>query len=439
MAGSDHIIEHILEHLRSVENVEALAIFTERMVEQLLRRDGDAALRDRTRERVRDFFLSPAGQNITEETRNFSVEVVSIIMEIRKQRGAPPLTLEEIDAIYASLEDDPTAAQRGQATEPTRIVIIPPPAPECRETFEEVFAAALCYKVGQTLTFFQRWNPRVFRRIQTPFLLSTAFSPAINLVIEEKVAPWMLDSSRVVRQIASLHRWRDIDSMAFWRLVERGDHQEAISKAWHLAWDRFRPQRVIQKKGPVEKTVLRAGPDLKWLREVLVSEKYALPEIRSREIDLLASFLEPDADRQSLEWVWTRLRQLYEQELDRRFYQDQARAGALRDSLLQCFQPFSTRTAEFLALLCYRNFPYMSLSFLETFTYNHGSNEAARQKAIPILMWYLGLPEVHFAMQADERWILGRAARDEVRLREARDQEERQRLAEMNAVVWSTR
>jgi hypothetical protein len=436
MAGTEQIIEHILVYLRSVETAQALAGFTEKLVEQLLRRDGDTVLRERTLERVRAFFASSVGQTLAEETRNFSVEVVSIIMEIRRQRGAPHFTTEEIDGIYSSLEADSNAPRRGQASEPTRIVIIPSPAPESRETFEEVFAAALCYKVGRTLTFFQRWNPRVFRRMQTPFLLSTAFSPNFNRVIEEKIAPWMLESSRTVRQIASLHRWRDIDSMAFWRLVERGDHQEAISKAWHLAWDRFRPQKVTQK----EKTVLRAGPDLRWLREVLTCEKYAIPEIRSREIDLLASFLEPDAERDELEHAWTRLRQLYEQELDRRFYQDKARAGALRDSLLECFLPFSTRTAEFLALLCYRNFPYMSLSFLETFTYNHGSNEAARRKAIPYLMWYLGLPEAAFALLADDRWIAETAIRDETRLREEAEAEEKRRLAEMGTVVvWGTR
>ena len=164
-----------------------------------------------------------------------------------------------------------------------------------------------------------------------------------------------------------------------------------------------------------------------------------MPEIRSREIDLFASFIEPDATRESLEWSWTRLRQLYEQELDRRFYQDKARTGALRDSLLECFLPFTPRTAEFLSLLCYRNFPYLTLAFLEGFTHNHGSNEAARHKAIPFLMWYLSLPEAAFALEADDRWIQEVTVRDETRVREEAEREEQQRLEEMNAVVWSSR
>jgi len=278
----------------------------------------------------------------------------------------------------------------------------------------------------------------VFRRIQTPFLLSTSFGAALDRVIEEKIVPIMLES-RTIRHIGTLYRWAETDSASFWELAKKGDHLKAITKEWHAAWDRFRPQRVKQKRGLEEKTVLRAGPELRWLREALASDKFALPEIRSREIDLLSSFIEPDATRESLEWAWTRLRQLYEQELDRRFYQDKARAGALRDSLLECFLPFTPRTAEFLSLLCYRNFPYLTLSFLEAFTHNHGSNEEARRKAIPFLMWYLSLPEAAQALEQDERWIQETTARDETRLREEAEREERQRLEEMNAVVWSSR
>jgi hypothetical protein len=438
MTGNDHIIEQIVGHLRTVESPAALAAFTEKMVGQLLRRDEDEALRKKTLERVLTFFGSPAGQVLSDETRNFAVEVVSIIMQIRHQRGMPLMTAEEIDGIYASLEEDPGAPIRGQAAEPTRIVIIPPHSPETYDSFEKLFTAALRYKVSQTVTFFQRWNPRVFRRIQTPFLLSTAFGAVLDRVIAEKIVPIMLES-RTIRHIGTLYRWAETDSVAFWKLAEQGDHLKAIRKEWHVAWDRFRPLKVKQKQGLEEKTVLRAGPELRWLREALASDKYALPEIRSREIDLIASFIEPDATRESLEWTWTRLRQLYEQELDRRFYQDKARTGALRDSLLECFLPFSPRTAEFLSLLCYRNFPYLTLSFLEAFTHNHGSNDAARHKNIPFLMWYLSLPEAAFALEADERWIQETTVRDETRVREEAEREEQQRLEEMNAVVWSSR
>lgn len=438
MSGNDHILEQIIGHLRTVENPAALADFTEKMVGQLLRRDEDEALRKKTLERVLAFFGSPAGKILSDETRNFAVEVVAIIMEIRRQRGMPTMTSEEIDGIYASLAADPGAPIRGQAAEPTRIVIVPPHSPETHPNFEKIFGAALRYKVSLTATFFQRWNPRVFRRISTPFLLSTNFGGALDKVIEEKIVPIMLES-RTIRHLGTLHRWSETDSVGFWKLAEEGDHLKAIRKEWQVAWDRFRPTKVTQKKGLEEKTVLRAGPDLRWLRETLQSDKYALPEIRSREIDLIASFIEPDATREMLEWAWTRLRQLYEQELDRRFYQDKARTGALRDSLLECFMPFSPRTAEFLALLCYRNFPYLTLSFVEAFTHNHGSNEKERIKNIPFLMWYLRLPEAAFAQEVDDRWIAETTVRDETKVREEAEREEQQRLEGMNAVVWSSR
>lgn len=432
MAGIDEqVLEHIAGHLQAVDSVEVLAVFTQRMVEQLLRRDEDVPLRDKTLARVQAFFDSPLAQTLTEDVRNFAVEAISIIIELRRARGVIQLLPDEIDGIYASLEEDNLSPVRGQATEPTRIILVPPPSAETHPEFEALFTAALRYRVGLAITFFQRWNPRVFRRVPTPFLLSTAFGANLDRVIEQKIVPAMLQS-RTVRHIGTLYRWAEIDSIKFWEVATEGGHMAAIKKAWELAWDEFRPTRV--KQG--DKTVLRAGAELRALREMLSSDKYALPEIRSREIDLFTSFIEPDATRQSLEHAWTRLRQLYEQELDRRFYQDKARTGALRDSLLECFLPFSARTAEFLSLLCYRNFPYLTMAFLLAFTHNHGSTEDARRKNIPFLMWFLDLPGAAESLEADDRWIAEKAARDETFMREQEEQEEQQRLAGMNAVVW---
>lgn len=432
MAGIDEqVLEHIAGHLQAVDSVEVLAVFTKRMVEQLLRRDEDVPLRDKTLARVQAFFDSPLAQTLTEDVRNFAVEAISIIIELRRARGVIQLLPDEIDGIYASLEEDNLSPVRGQATEPTRIILVPPPSAETHPEFEALFTAALRYRVGLAITFFQRWNPRVFRRVPTPFLLSTAFGANLDRVIEQKIVPAMLQS-RTVRHIGTLYRWAEIDSIKFWEVATEGGHMAAIKKAWELAWDEFRPTRV--KQG--DKTVLRAGAELRALREMLSSDKYALPEIRSREIDLFTSFIEPDATRQSLEHAWTRLRQLYEQELDRRFYQDKARTGALRDSLLECFLPFSARTAEFLSLLCYRNFPYLTMAFLLAFTHNHGSTEDARRKNIPFLMWFLDLPGAAESLEADDRWIAEKAARDETFMREQEEQEEQQRLAGMNAVVW---
>jgi hypothetical protein len=436
MGGNDgRELERIAGHIRSAESLNILADFTRRTIGLLLRRDGDVPLRDKTLARLDAFFATPLAAELTDEVRNFALEAVSIIIEMRRRRGVPQLTAQDIDGIYASLGQDDGAPVRGQATEPTRIIMVAPPAAETYPDFDRLFAAALRYKVGLTLTFFQRWNPRVIRHVPTPFLLSTAFGANFDRVIEEKIAPAMLQS-RTIRHIGTLYRWAEIDSVTFWKVAAEGGHFDAITRAWHAAWDDYRPVRVQQKTAAGEKTVLRAGPALRALREILDSEKYALPEIRSREIDLLASFIEPDAPRDRLEQVWTRLRQIYEQELDRRFYQDKARVGALRDSLLECFLPFSARTAEFLSQLCYRNFPYLTMAFLVAFSRNHGTTDPERRKNIPFLMWFLGLPGADQALEEDNRWIADRAARDEIRLRETAEQEDQQRLTEMKAVVW---
>jgi hypothetical protein len=76
------------------------------------------------------------------------------------------------------------------------------------------------------------------------------------------------------------------------------------------------------------------------------------------------------------------------------------------------------------------------MAFLLTFTTNHGSNEQARRQNIPFLMWFLDLPGAAESLEVDDRWIAEKTARDETRLREAAKQEEQQRLAGMNAVVW---
>jgi hypothetical protein len=77
------------------------------------------------------------------------------------------------------------------------------------------------------------------------------------------------------------------------------------------------------------------------------------------------------------------------------------------------------------------------LDFLEAFTHNHGSNDEARRKQVPFLMWYLSLPEADAAREADQRWIADATERDELRVKTAEEEGERQRIASMGAVIWS--
>jgi hypothetical protein len=270
-----------------------------------------------------------------------------------------------------------------------------------------------------------------------PFLLAVPFGACLDRVINELIAPAML-ATRLIRQINTGYSWKDVDSAAFWKIVEDNGHMAAIRKAWQTTWDGFRPQRIACETDKGPQTALRITPQLKTLRGYFRSDDFVVPDIRSREIDLLASLIDPDYERAPLERVWTKLRQVYEQEMDRRVYQDQARTGALRDSLLACFAPFSNPTAEFLAMLCYWNFPYLSLSFLTAFTRNHGSNRATRQRRIPYLMWYLDLPQAEQALAADEARIAQAIARELAQTRTECEQVQAARDAELGKMgtVW---
>ncbi|MBF0335266.1 MAG: 2,3-bisphosphoglycerate-dependent phosphoglycerate mutase, partial [Alphaproteobacteria bacterium] len=123
-------------------------------------------------------------------------------------------------------------------------------------------------------------------------------------------------------------------------------------------------------------------PELVEMREVLASPDYDIPAVKNEQIELFRALL-TDFDRIDMENAWTKLRQTYEQEMDQRIYQEKARDGALRDSLLKCFDDFPDRLSEFLALLCYFTLPKLSISFLMKFTHNKGTNDDERNRKIP--------------------------------------------------------
>ena len=268
-----------------------------------------------------------------------------------------------------------------------------------------------------------------------PFLLSVPFGRKMDGVIEEIITPAML-TSRTVRNIGSRHNWAEIDSAAFWELAEANGYMETLRLAWQRAWDTLRPQASERAAEGGHHMVRKVTPALKDLRTRLTGEEFALPKIGNREIDLLASFLDPEYARTPLENAWTKLRQTYEQELDRRVYQDQARSGALRDSLLACFKPFTNPTAEFLAMLSYWNFPMLSLGFLTAFTHNHGSNRAARERRIPYLIWYLDLPQAETALAEDEARIAQANEKAERQKKQEREREEQERKSKETGSAW---
>ncbi|HVI51044.1 MAG TPA: hypothetical protein VM661_07540 [Candidatus Sulfotelmatobacter sp.] len=448
---ADRIFGQARQFLDSVQNLRELHVITVRMVNELLQRQTDQELRDKTLAHVDKFYRLTAGKTAIAEARAFSLEVIALIIRVRRKRDEAQAAKEEINGYLEEQQvalpagDDPTpetsddAANTGEpAAAPTSIIIVPPPKAETHQDFDRLLPAALRYRIGSITTYFQRWNPRVNRTMPLPFLLAVPFGQRLDQLIEEVIAPAM-GASRSVRTLATLYNWSQIDSAAFWELAETNGHMESLRQAWQNAWNGLRPQATLRAEEGGSKMVRQITPALRDLRQRLAGGEYAIPRISNREIDLLASFLDPEYARVPLENAWTKLRQTYEQELDRRVYQDQARSGALRDSLLACFLPFTNPTAEFLAMLSYWNFPFLSVSFLTAFTHNHGSNKQTRERRIPYLMWYLDLPEAQTALAHDEARIAQaneRAAQFKEGERERERLEQDQRDQNRNAAVW---
>jgi len=254
-------------------------------------------------------------------------------------------------------------------------------------------------------------------------------------VVTTYVLPQLM-RSRALRILEAKHPWTTIDTDAFWDTIERDGTRATLMSAWHDAWTTFRQRRVLVKQGRSDpgREVLRAVPELQDIRGLLASDDYLIPRVSNRELDLFASLLDPEYDRAVLENAWTRLRQLYEQEMDRRVYQDKARYGAFRDSLLRCFDDLPDRTAEFLAVLSYYSFPRLTLTFLEDFTRNKGSNVEERRLRIPYLLWFLEHEQV------PQIKALERQREDEEAQRIAAELAERKALEQARetdgAVVW---
>ena len=289
------------------------------------------------------------------------------------------------------------------AVDPTAIVAAAPPPPQSFDGFTALFPAAIRFRIERVTSFFQRYNPSLARDLARPFLLSRQFSDRLGAVVTGIIVPRMV-ASRSISVLETSRKWAGVDVARFWEIIDGNDRlKRGIVASWAAAWDDCRQRKVVREEGGVRKTVLVASPLLQQVRDGVAPEdgEYLVPVIRNGEIDLFASMLY-DFDLDRLEYTWTRLRQLYEQELDRRAYQDKARTGAFRDSILNAFEMVPDRSGDFLALLCYFCFPNIDLAFLDRFTHNKGSTVDERRQRIPYLMQFLAGPGVEGARRLEE-------------------------------------
>ncbi len=311
--------------------------------------------------------------------RRFSVETLRAVAEKQRILLARSSTLEGV-------------------VEATTINEVGAPSYPARDSFEEIFADAICWRPRSILSFFHRRNPACKRTLIPPFTLSQDFSAKLEAVIRAHIVPAMM-KGRTVALIGSSWKWKPGTSTAvdLWSFIENDPTSaERIRQSWNGAWEALYQRKVTKQVGGENKAVLVASNELQALRPLLQSDAYDLPTVRNRELDLFRSLLF-EYDTMMLERSWQKIRQIYEQEMDRRSYQDQAREGALRDSLLEVFDRLSDQAGELLVILAYYSLPNIDLVFLEKFTHNKGRNQADREARVPYLMHFLaqgGVAEV---------------------------------------------
>lgn len=399
----DALFQHYAREFEGAPDVATLRRAVARMIGELMRRQNELEFKLRAAKLVGNYFdVLSHDHDALRKLRHFAVRVVRTLLVIRarvalaRAAGAE----EQMTAFGRRLSDlpGPDVVER-----PTPIVVIWPPPPSTHPGFEQVFAAAVKRRLRLITTFFQRHNPEAERNVPQPFLQSPRFGAALEEVVDRFILPSMM-RSRGVRTLQLRQHWHDIDEEAFWRLMEQDISKQIILAAWETAWHVYRQEVVFLRDAEALgwKAIYKATPEFEAMEKALVRPDYFIPQLTNREIDLFTSLLEPVYGRPALENAWTRLRQFYEQELDRRSYQEQARDGALRDTLLDCFNFFPDRIGELLALLCYFNFPRLTITYLEAFTRTKGKSLEERQRRIPYLMLFLDDEQVKHAKLVEE-------------------------------------
>lgn len=431
-------------------DIAGLLTLVDGIVCQLFKRETDATNREQSLLAVTSYFYGirdtkgMAEADKLAKLRKFSKEMLQIVLSQRQKVAAP---VPEAAAVAGTgrRADDRQQALREAAVEvatdlldtrkgvddvekPTAIQVLAPIAPAKFDNFRDLFTAALQHRLSGVTRFFQRQNREFTRELVKPFLLTEEFEAKFMTVIAQIIVPKMYAASRSIAMLETSQNWAKVNSATFWGVVDGNEKtRNSIQSAWEEAWSSCKQRETLKKDADGQtRRVLTALPELKEIRRILAPDSplsYDMPPVRNAEIELFISMLY-DFDMYRLDYCFNKLRQLYEQELDRRWYQDKARQGALRDSLLDAIEAFPDRTGDFLALLCYYCFPNTDIFFLEKFTHNKGANHAQRVERLPYLMRFLSgdmVPEVR------QREMQEKRAREEAAKQEAARQRELER------------
>ncbi len=365
---------------------KALLEMTEKLVSVYLQSPNDAEVLGQTLLQVRGFF-GKSGLSM-DILRQFSVQVIRVVLRSRPT--------EYYDAMLNVTPPDEGAPKYSTETHqaPTELILVPPPQAVTCQTFQDLVAEALCYRLRQITTFFQRRNPLVARGVRAPYLLSPAFEPRLCAVVRDSIAPMMFQQ-KFLNGMAATRPWRQISSADLWRRPDLHADLEKILKAWNAVWKKlYRAEHASQypldqRLSPSELHALtRDQQTLGELQHLLSGPEYVLPKLSMGQIKIFQA-LPTQFDRPVMEQVWKGLRQTYEQELDRRAYQEKARHGALRDAYLTALDVCGPALGEMLILLSFYSFPRLSLFWLEQFSHNLGSHRDERMHHVPQLIRFL--------------------------------------------------
>ncbi len=428
---------------------DALHRRTARIVQLLLSSEQDESYRAKTLTQIDNFFkLMGANPGAQPTLRDFAKKLIHMLLArvvVEPNAVAEAETEAEAEAeAEAKAPDEVECDDDGLPLDrPTDVVVVPAPQPKDRcDDFRELLAEAIWMRVSAVITFFQRHNPRLDRQPLRLFIFSPDFGARFEQVIRKAIIPAMM-KSRPVNVFGEKRTWSTVAPSEFWTLLSR-DEDNLFRAVWLNSWTTAIEQATAS---PRQQAAKSAGGDSrkttgktstknlgKWLASHPDDQiPYLLPPLSGDLASLFASLLY-DLERNTLEVQWTPLRQLYEQELDRRIYQDRARYGAFRDRLLEILERLPPRLGELMAVLCYYNFRRMSLTFLRDFVRNKGVNQFEWRDSMPLLMFFLDQPDI------DEIESAERAA--EERRLEIAEERRRQRIAEEaaampdNAVLW---
>lgn len=270
------------------------------------------------------------------------------------------------------------------------------------DNFDEWYCAAIIGRVNRVLAFFQRNNPEIKHELPPPFLLSPQFAEHLSVAIRQLIFP-ALRNSRQLRLLSTTVSYAHDETESFWS-SSNDQMKGTLSMMWSNAWDSLKPIEVVHKDGEKVHQVKDATKELRTILHPASPEDYDIPRIGDGEIEIFKSLLDPNIDRwEQLNLLWSDIHLHYEQEMDPRVFQQQAREGALRDNILSALPQIPEQWGDFILLLCHRVFSRFNTTYLERFVRNIGADTAAQIARMPYLMRYLQHAHQHPEIKRRER------------------------------------